>query len=357
MARLRRAKLEVVVPVERAARYRGQCGGTGPRDAGDLGRGHSAGPVLPARRHPAASLPVPSTRRTPSFASWCARRWRRRSQSRSPDEDPNPWRHPGAEGGRSGDRQRAFPGRGLPLPRRGAVCRVSSVRREAAAAEHAADASAPRMVRRLAGAEPRCASACGGACPIRMALAGVSAEPCERRRRERRVAVACAGDLSAAGCGALPVWRGQQSACRRTGETVALAGVLRRGSAADAFSTIGWCRAIRSPDRSSRRWRALPVGGEALDPLAGAGCWQRGCTTRCIGACARCGRWRRRGRGRRRPWLEGGGEAAAGCGAVSAAPAGPLLVGRRDAGGRRDADDEWLALARAVAATGAWPRH
>ena len=79
MSRLRRAKLEVVVPSELAARYR------------DATRAMERTRVvwvedIPAGRFflragSAARRLDPTTRRMHSFGSWCARRWRRRSPS------------------------------------------------------------------------------------------------------------------------------------------------------------------------------------------------------------------------------------------------------------------------------------
>ena len=128
MARLRRAKLEVVVPVEHAARYRG----SGADDTATRVNWVEDIPdraVLSARRrwsqgdrfllHAACVRSLPGARNSGAED--------RGAQSGC---RPGPCRHSGAEGGRSGDRQRTFPGRSMPLSGRCAVCRVSDVRRE-----------------------------------------------------------------------------------------------------------------------------------------------------------------------------------------------------------------------------------
>ena len=111
----------------------------------------------------------------------------------SPPTDPHPARLLTHEDCRSCDRQRAFPGRGLPLPGRGTVDRVPCATNEGCAIESLH-------------------------CPMPTSPSRLSAQ-------SRLPRTTCTRDLSAAGGGALPLRLRPEQIGGGTGEAVTLAGV------------------------------------------------------------------------------------------------------------------------------------
>ena len=212
--------------------------------AGDGHGNHPARPFLPAYRSGAAG----------GRFVLHAERFRAASGAGDADAaDPRrgPRGDPAHQGVRSRDGQRAFPRGGLPLPG-GRPLRILPP---------------PRRPGHRGGARGDRAPARSGA-----ASGSVSAGPVARSLGGRTVQGAGDGDLPQDGRGALPVWRGSRSDGGGAGETVALAGILRRGFAADLPRSSPdrgrfAVRAVfpRSFDASGGRRRARSVTGARGD--------------------------------------------------------------------------------------------
>jgi hypothetical protein len=197
----------------------------------------------------------------------------------------------------------------------------------------ACDAKAEEADRRANGAETEeqrerfrgdVAAAGGGPAGPERRAGGLSAEPRDGGRGGGALAGQGAGDLPAARGRALPVWGGQERAGGGAGEAVIVAGVVRGGAAADVSGSSAALRGFvdravlrEAPDVAVEGRRG--AGGSVLagaDRAAHGDAGARAC------ACARPGSLDREGRGGDRP--QAGGEGEAGCGfeAVQAAVGG-----------------------------------
>ena len=280
MVRLKRAKLEVVVPAAQGQKYR-------PADAAPAGR--RRGRSDDTDSEPGAEeddggdeetggkktkvewvediVPRPARRgRSTCGWAWAARRrvvLHARELRAVPGRGDAPAAggravaegrpaaegDPRAEGARPGDGQRALPGRRLPLPGRAAVRGVPAC----------ADRDLwDRIPRRR------------GPLPPRPSPGG--------RRRGGHVGRAVRGHLQAAGGGPLPLRRGQERAGGRAGQGLPLAGVAGRGDAAD----------VPRPPAGPRRQphRAVLVQSDILPRQAWSGSrtsGRKGCRTSCSG--------------------------------------------------------------------------
>ena len=185
MMRLRRARLEVVVPATRARRYH-VTADAAPDDEDALDRGSvvrkqdiAAGAFylrVGLGRKATGSYYTPH-----EFVRFLVQETLGETISvRSPDDGSQPGRHTGAQSCRPGDRQRAFPGRSVPISRRGALRGLPALRHPGYGGGSGSRACRAGRSRKTDGT---CRNvACTGSEPARSGprVAGLSAKPGDR---------------------------------------------------------------------------------------------------------------------------------------------------------------------------------